>query len=135
VPGRKRGLAVDVLGLVVAVVVLAVSAHENTAGIALLDRVAAQACTVRQALHLGSTFWDTANIYGQGTSEEITGRMLRKHARREDVVLATKVFGKMHDGPGGSGLSRKAIMEQGRRLPQPSGHRLHRPVPDPPFRS
>ena len=50
VPGRKRGLAVDVLGLVMAVVVLAASAHENTAGIALLDGVAAQAGTVRAAL-------------------------------------------------------------------------------------
>jgi transposase len=50
VPGRKRGLAVDVLGLVVAVAVLAASAHENTAGIALLDRVAAQAGTIRTAL-------------------------------------------------------------------------------------
>jgi transposase len=50
VHGRKRGLAVDVLGLVVAVAVLAASAHENTAGIALLDRVAAQAGTVRTAL-------------------------------------------------------------------------------------
>jgi transposase len=50
VPGRKRGLAVDVLGLVVAVVVLAASVHENTAGIALLDRVAAQASTVQKAL-------------------------------------------------------------------------------------
>jgi hypothetical protein len=50
VPGRKRGLAVDVLGLVVAVVVLAASAHENAAGLALLDRVAAQGGTVRTAL-------------------------------------------------------------------------------------
>jgi transposase len=50
VPGRKRGLAVDVLGLVVAVVVLAASMHENVAGIALLDRVAAQTDTVRKAL-------------------------------------------------------------------------------------
>lgn len=50
VPGRKRGLAVDVLGLVVAVVALAASAHENTAGIALLDRVAAQTGTVQKAL-------------------------------------------------------------------------------------
>lgn len=50
VPGRKRGLAVDVLGLVIAVVVLAASAHENTAGIALLDRVAAQTSAVRTAL-------------------------------------------------------------------------------------
>lgn len=50
VPGRKRGLAVDVLGLVVAVVALAASAHENTAGIALLDRLAAQTGTVQKAL-------------------------------------------------------------------------------------
>jgi transposase len=50
VPGRKRGLAVDVLGLVIAVVVLAASAHDNAAGIALLDKVAAQAGTVRTAL-------------------------------------------------------------------------------------
>ncbi|SFQ20038.1 Transposase DDE domain-containing protein [Actinomadura madurae] len=50
VPGRKRGLAVDVLGLVVAVVVLAASAHENSAGIALLDRVSAQTGAVRTAL-------------------------------------------------------------------------------------
>jgi aryl-alcohol dehydrogenase-like predicted oxidoreductase len=47
-----------------------------------------------------------------GTSEEVTGRAIRRYSRREDIVLATKVFGKMHDGPGGSGLSRKAIMEQ-----------------------
>jgi hypothetical protein len=50
VPGRKRGLAVDVLGLVIAVVVLAASAHDNSAGIALLDRVAAQTGTVHKAL-------------------------------------------------------------------------------------
>jgi aryl-alcohol dehydrogenase-like predicted oxidoreductase len=66
----------------------------------------------RQALDAGITFWDTANVYGRGTSEEITGRALRKLAKRDDIVLATKVFSKMHDGPGGSGLSRKAIMEQ-----------------------
>jgi aryl-alcohol dehydrogenase-like predicted oxidoreductase len=58
------------------------------------------------------TFWDTANIYSLGSSEEIVGRALRRYTRREDVVLATKVFFPMHDGPGGSGLSRKAIMEQ-----------------------
>jgi aryl-alcohol dehydrogenase-like predicted oxidoreductase len=66
----------------------------------------------RQAVDLGITFWDTANIYGYGTSEEIVGRALRKYTRRDDIVLATKVFFAMHDGPGGSGLSRKAIMEQ-----------------------
>jgi predicted oxidoreductase len=66
----------------------------------------------RQAVELGITFWDTANAYGYGTSEEITGRAIRAYTRREDVVLATKVFFKMHDGPGGSGLSRRAIVEQ-----------------------
>jgi len=66
----------------------------------------------RQALELGITFWDTANIYGNGTSEEIVGRAIRQYTRREEVVLATKLFSRMHDGPGGAGLSRKAVMEQ-----------------------
>src|SRR5688572_30581319 len=66
----------------------------------------------RHAVELGITFWDTANVYALGTSEEIVGRALRKYARRDDIVLATKVFFEMHGGPGGSGLSRKAIMEQ-----------------------
>ena len=66
----------------------------------------------RQAIELGITFWDTANVYGIGSSEEIVGRAIDEYARREDIVLATKVHFKMHDGPGGSGLSRKAIMEQ-----------------------
>lgn len=65
----------------------------------------------RQAVELGITFWDTANVYSGGTSEEITGRAIKTYSRREDVVLATKVFFHMHDGPGGQGLSRKAIME------------------------
>ena len=66
----------------------------------------------QQAVELGVTFWDTANVYGFGSSEEIPGRALKKYSRREDIVLATKVHFKMHDGPGGSGLSREAIMEQ-----------------------
>jgi 1-deoxyxylulose-5-phosphate synthase len=66
----------------------------------------------RQAVELGITFWDTANTYGFGSSEEIVGRAIRKYTRREDIVLATKVFFPMNDGPGGSGLSRKSIMEQ-----------------------
>ena len=76
-----------------------------------LDDEAAEAI-FRQAIDLGVTLWDTANVYGFGTSEEIVGRALRKYTRRDDIVLATKVYFKMHDGPGGSGLSRKAIMEQ-----------------------
>src|SRR3954449_1594863 len=66
----------------------------------------------RQAVELGVTFWDTANVYQAGTSEELVGRAIKRYARREDIVLATKVHGRMHDGPGGQGLSRKAILEQ-----------------------
>ena len=66
----------------------------------------------RQAVELGINFWDTANGYGGGTSEEFVGRAVKTYARREDIVLATKVHNKMHEGPGGSGLSRKAILEQ-----------------------
>ena len=65
----------------------------------------------RQAVELGVTFWDTANIYSAGSSEEIVGRALRKSTDRDSIVLATKVFFGLHDGPGGSGLSRKAILE------------------------
>ncbi|MFF7593406.1 aldo/keto reductase [Streptomyces mirabilis] len=66
----------------------------------------------QQAVELGITFWDTANVYQAGTSEEIVGRAITKYSRREDIVLATKVRGRMHEGPGGEGLSRKAILEQ-----------------------
>jgi aryl-alcohol dehydrogenase-like predicted oxidoreductase len=66
----------------------------------------------RQAVELEVTFWDTANVYQAGTSEEVVGRAIREYSRREDIVLATKVRGRMHDGPGGEGLSRKAILEQ-----------------------
>jgi 1-deoxyxylulose-5-phosphate synthase len=66
----------------------------------------------RQAVELGITFWDTANTYQAGTSEELVGRAINRYSRREEVVLATKVWGKMHDGPGGRGLSRRAILEQ-----------------------
>lgn len=66
----------------------------------------------RQALDLGITFWDTANVYQLGSSEEIVGEALRTLTRREDIVLATKVHFRMHAGPGGQGLSRRAIMEQ-----------------------
>ena len=54
----------------------------------------------RQAVELGITFWDTANIYGLGTSEEIVGRALKTYTTRDDIVLATKLFQPMGDGPG-----------------------------------
>ena len=66
----------------------------------------------QQAVELGITFWDTANVYQAGTSEEVVGRAITRYSRRDAIVLATKVHGRMHDGPGGSGLSRKAILEQ-----------------------
>ena len=64
-----------------------------------------------KSVELGITFWDTANVYSLGSSEEIVGRAITTYSRREDIVLATKVHFPMHAGPGGSGLSRKAIME------------------------
>ena len=67
---------------------------------------------IREALELGITFFDTANVYSDGTSEEIVGRALRDFARREDVVIATKVFNRMRPGPNGAGLSRKAIFAE-----------------------
>jgi 1-deoxyxylulose-5-phosphate synthase len=76
-----------------------------------LDEDAAQPI-FRRAAELGITLWDTANVYGHGTSEEILGRAVRRYSRRADVVIATKVGLPMHDGPTGSGLSRRAIMAQ-----------------------
>jgi aryl-alcohol dehydrogenase-like predicted oxidoreductase len=67
---------------------------------------------IKQAIELGINFFDTANVYSDGTSEEIVGRALKDFTRRDDVVLATKVFNRMRPGPNGAGLSRKAIMTE-----------------------
>src|ERR1700733_13124700 len=67
---------------------------------------------IKRALELGINFFDTANVYSDGTSEEIVGRALKDFARREEVVIATKVYGRMRPGPNGAGLSRKAIMAE-----------------------
>ena len=67
---------------------------------------------IRRALDLGINFFDTANVYSDGTSEEIVGRALNEFARRDEIVLATKVQGRMHAGPNGMGLSRKAIFAE-----------------------
>jgi aryl-alcohol dehydrogenase-like predicted oxidoreductase len=66
----------------------------------------------KRAIELGINFFDTANVYSFGASEEITGRALRDFARREEVVIATKVFSVMRPGPNGRGLSRKAILHE-----------------------
>jgi 1-deoxyxylulose-5-phosphate synthase len=67
---------------------------------------------IKQAVELGINFFDTANVYSDGTSEEITGRALRDFARRDEVVIATKLFSPMRKDPNGKGLSRKAIMTE-----------------------
>ena len=67
---------------------------------------------IRKALDLGIDFFDTANVYSLGTSEEFLGRALLDYAKREDVVIATKVHGRMRPGPHGAGLSRKAILHE-----------------------
>jgi aryl-alcohol dehydrogenase-like predicted oxidoreductase len=67
---------------------------------------------LKKALDLGINFFDTANIYSAGSSEEIVGRALTEYAHRDDVVIATKVQGRMRPGPNGAGLSRKAILAE-----------------------
>jgi 1-deoxyxylulose-5-phosphate synthase len=67
---------------------------------------------IRQALESGINFFDTANVYSDGSSEEIVGQALADYASRDDVVLATKVHGRMRPGANGAGLSRKAIMAE-----------------------
>jgi aryl-alcohol dehydrogenase-like predicted oxidoreductase len=67
---------------------------------------------LKRALELGVNFFDTANVYSDGTSEEIVGRALKELARRDEVVIATKVWARMRPGPNGQGLSRVAIMTE-----------------------
>lgn len=67
---------------------------------------------IKGALDLGINFFDTANVYSIGRSEEILGAALKDYAKRDEIVLATKVQQKMFDGPNGGGLSRKHIMSQ-----------------------
>lgn len=67
---------------------------------------------IRQAIESGINFFDTANVYSAGGSEQILGKALRDFARRDEVVIATKVYSRMREGPNGAGLSRKAIMSE-----------------------
>jgi 1-deoxyxylulose-5-phosphate synthase len=67
---------------------------------------------IHQALEAGINFLDTANVYSDGSSEEIVGKVLKGHGRRDEIVLATKVNGRMHPGPNGAGLSRKAVLAE-----------------------
>ncbi len=83
-----------------------VGAHDWT-----LDEATSRAL-IKRALDLGINFFDTANVYSIGTSEEYVGRALRDFANRDEIVLATKVHGPMRKGPNSAGLSRKAIMAE-----------------------
>lgn len=67
---------------------------------------------IKRALELGINFFDTANVYSKGASEEFIGRALKDFAHRDEVVIATKLFYPMRQGPNGMGLSRKAIMSE-----------------------
>src|SRR3954467_1033599 len=67
---------------------------------------------IRQAMEAGINFFDTANVYSDGTSEEIVGKLLKEFAKRDQIVLATKVHGRMRPDPNGAGLSRKAILTE-----------------------
>jgi 1-deoxyxylulose-5-phosphate synthase len=67
---------------------------------------------IKKALEAGINFFDTANRYSLGHSEEILGRAIKDFARRDEVVIATKVYGRMRAGPNGAGLSRKAIFSE-----------------------
>src|SRR5271155_4811701 len=67
---------------------------------------------IKRALEGGINFFDTANVYSAGSSEEILGRALKDFARREEVVIATKLNGRMRPGPNGAGLSRRAVMTE-----------------------
>src|SRR3974390_3933743 len=67
---------------------------------------------IQRALEGGINFFDTANRYSPGSSEEILGRAIKDFARRDEVVIATQVYGRMRPGPNGAGLSRKAIFTE-----------------------
>jgi len=99
-------------GLQVSAICLgAMSFGETTERAWALDEDSSRAI-IRRALEAGVNFIDTANVYNEGTSEEFVGRALREFAHRDDVVLATKVHGRMRPGPNGRGLSRKAILTE-----------------------
>ncbi len=66
---------------------------------------------IKRALEMGINFFDTADMYSRGVSEEVTGRALKDFARRDQVIIATKVFNAMSDDPNDRGLSRKHIMD------------------------
>ena len=100
--------------------------------IGALDQKEADAL-VHRSIEAGVNFFDTADVYSTGDSEEILGRSLA--SKRHDVVIATKVRGRMGPGANEVGLSRLHIIQAARCQPETSRDRLHRPLSDPPSRS
>ena len=96
----------------------------------VLDEAAAEPI-VRAAWEGGVTFFDTADVYSNGASEVATGRLLRKLATRDEVVVATKVFFPITEGENAGGLSRKHILVGHRRVARAPGDGPRRPLPDP----
>ena len=88
---------------------------------------------IKQAIELGINFFDTANMYSHGSSEEITGRALKDFANRDEVVIATKVHHPMRAGPERVGALSQGDLHRDRRQPPATRHRLRRPLPDPPL--
>ncbi len=89
---------------------------------------------IKKALEAGINFFDTANRYSLGNSEEILGRAIKDFARRDEVVIATKVYGRMRPGPNGAGLFEEGDLRRDRQQPASARHGLRRPLSDPPFR-
>ena len=88
---------------------------------------------IQRAVDLGINFFDTADTYSNGASEEILGRALRDFTRRDEVVIATKVFSSMGDKPNQRGLSRVHILNAIDDFIAAAANGLCRPVPDPPL--
>ena len=89
---------------------------------------------IKKALEAGINFFDTANRYSLGNSEEILGRAIRDFARRDEVVIATKVYGRMRPGPNGAGAFEEGDLRRDRQQPTAARHGLRRPLSDPSFR-
>ena len=89
---------------------------------------------IKKALEAGINFFDTANRYSLGNSEEILGRAIKDFARRDEIVIAPKVHGRMRPGPNGAGLSRKAIFTEIDNNLRRLGMDYVDPLSDPPFR-
>ena len=86
---------------------------------------------IKQALELGINFFDTANVYSDGTSEEIVGRALRDFAKRDEIVLATKVHGPMRRWPNGARTFAQCDHGRDRRQPATAGDGLRRSLSNP----